>query len=64
MSESRRTGAYTEQTSADKFAGEISALFEPFLIAGMSDEVWMLLQERLYRLILRIMREEKNQENA
>ena len=61
---SRRTGAYTNQKSADQLAGEITALFEPYLVEDISDKAWLAIQNCLYQLILKKMRGEKNSEKA
>ena len=62
--ESRRTGAYTNQVSADKVVGEITSLFEPFLVARISDKRWLTLQDHLYRLVKHMMSEEKKPEKS
>ena len=60
---SKRTGAYTEQKSADKYAAEITALVEPLLLPDISDTVWLTFQTRLSRLVIEISGE-KNHEDA
>ena len=62
--QSRRTGAYTNQMSAEKYVGEITSLFEPFLVTDILDKEWFVLQDSLYRLIRLIMRGEKSSEKA
>ena len=62
--DSRVTGPRTDQASADKITAEITTLFSSYLDPDISDRAWMMLQDSLYRLVLKAMRDKNYSEKA